>query len=81
MPEIPRPPPEEVSIFAPEEKEEEAEAVPEILTKGTPFLLENYLRASIFISIDCFKLDVNLSYLSGRSFLHLTGLCGFVPRF
>lgn len=45
VPEIPRPLPEEVPIFVPEEEEEEEEAVPKIPAKGTPFLLENYQRA------------------------------------
>lgn len=47
VPEIPRPPPEDVPIFVPEEEEEEEAAVPEISAKGTPFLLESYQRASL----------------------------------
>lgn len=50
VPEIPRPPPEEVPIFVPEEEEEEEEAVPEIPAKGTPFLLENY-QSTVFSSL------------------------------
>jgi len=44
VPEIPRPPSEEVPIYVPEEEEEEEEAVSEIPAKGTPFLLENGQR-------------------------------------
>lgn len=39
MPEIPRRPREDVPIFAPEEEEEK---VPEMPTRGTAFLLEDY---------------------------------------
>lgn len=44
VPEIARPPPEEVPVFVPEEEEEET--VPEIPAKGTPFLLVRFIKRS-----------------------------------